>query len=48
MKDWFLEEFHRPAFTIEVGKGENPLPHTDLDAIYERVKPMLDVLISRK
>ena len=48
MKDWFLEEFHCPAFTIEVGKGTNPLPDTDADAIYEKVKPMLDVLISQK
>ena len=25
-KDWFLQVFKRPAFTIEAGLGENPLP----------------------
>lgn len=45
MKDWFLTAFCRPAFTIEVGKGENPLPDSDLNAIYEKVKPMLDRLV---
>lgn len=25
-KDWFIEEFARPGFTLEVGRGVNPLP----------------------
>lgn len=25
-KDWFIQEFGRPGFTIEVGWGKNPLP----------------------
>lgn len=25
-KDWFIQEFKRPGFTIELGKGINPLP----------------------
>ena len=25
-KDWVIDKFDIPAFTIEVGKGENPLP----------------------
>lgn len=29
-KDWFLQCFRRPAFTIEMGIGENPLPMTQL------------------
>lgn len=32
-KDWFLDRFRRPAFTIEAGLGENPLPMTQLPAI---------------
>lgn len=43
-KDWFILEFHRPAFTIEAGKGRNPLHHSQLDTIYQKVKPMLDRL----
>lgn len=38
MKDWFIQEFHKPGFTIEIGKGENPLPLSDLDPIYRRLR----------
>ena len=37
-KDWFIEELRRPAFTIEVGKGENPLPVSSLYEIYNRIE----------
>lgn len=40
-KDWFIEEFCRPGFTVEVGKGKNPLPIEDTEDIYERIKEML-------
>lgn len=43
-KDWFLTAFCRPAFTIEAGKGKNPLPDRDFPAIYEKLRPMLDRL----
>ncbi len=33
-KDWFIQYFRRPGFTIEVGLGENPLPLTQFDEIY--------------
>ena len=33
-KDWFIEEFRRPGYTVEVGLGENPLPLTQFDKIY--------------
>ena len=40
-KDWFVKEFNRPAFTIEVGLGENPLPQSDYLKIYCRIREML-------
>lgn len=40
-KDWFIEHFHRPGFTIELGRGHNPLPLEDFPAISERVREML-------
>lgn len=40
-KDWFVEKFHRPAFTIEIGKGENPLSTDMLDDIYRQLREML-------
>lgn len=33
-KDWFIEKFGRPGFTIEVGRGTNPLPISQFDKIY--------------
>jgi g-D-glutamyl-meso-diaminopimelate peptidase len=34
-KDWFIEEFGRPGYTIEVGLGRNPLPISQLGTIYQ-------------
>lgn len=36
-KDWFIKEFRRPGFTIELGKGINPLPLSQFDEIFEEV-----------
>ena len=33
-KDWFIQDFRRPGFTIEAGSGENPLPIEQFDTIY--------------
>ncbi len=33
-KDWFIQQFRRPGYTIEVGLGENPLPLSQFDEIY--------------
>lgn len=40
-KDWFIEEAQRPGFTLELGKGENPLPVTQLEEIYAKAREML-------
>lgn len=40
-KDWFICRFRRPGFTIEVGKGVNPLPLSQFDELYEKLEPML-------
>ena len=45
-KDWFIKEFNRPAFTVEVGKGENPLPSEDCELIYRRIAEMLVLCIA--
>lgn len=37
-KDWFLQEFQRPAFTIELGKGINPLPLSQFESIFTKIK----------
>lgn len=33
-KDWFIQNFRRPGYTIEVGEGESPLPLSQFDEIY--------------
>ena len=40
-KDWFIKKFKKPAFTIEVGLGENPLPLSDFDKVYSEALPIL-------
>lgn len=40
-KDWFIEEFKRPGFTIELGLGKNPLPAESAQNIYLKVREML-------
>lgn len=34
-KDWFIEEYYRPGYTMEVGLGTNPLPITQFNTIYQ-------------
>lgn len=34
-KDWFIQEYDRPGYTIEVGRGVNPLPMEQFEQIYE-------------
>lgn len=40
-KDWFIDCLRRPAFTVEVGMGQNPLPIEEINAIYPRLEPLL-------
>lgn len=40
-KDWFIDELKKPAFTVELGKGENPIPLRFFEGIYEKAFPML-------
>ena len=40
-KDWFLQEYRRPAYTIEAGLGTNPLPISQFNEIYSNNLPIL-------
>lgn len=33
-KDWFIQEYNRPGYTIEAGLGENPLTISQFEKIY--------------
>jgi g-D-glutamyl-meso-diaminopimelate peptidase len=40
-KDWFIQDFRRPGYTIEVGEGKNPLPISQFPQIYAENQGML-------
>lgn len=40
-KDWFITEMNKPAYTVEIGKGKNPLPISNLDSVYNKLENML-------
>lgn len=42
-KDYFIEKTHRPGFTIEIGRGENPLPIEMLDEIHQKTRELLKI-----
>ena len=44
-KDWFLDAYDRPGFTVELGRGENPLPVSDARDIYPRLRGLLNAAL---
>ncbi|USK60475.1 M14 family metallopeptidase [Peribacillus asahii] len=34
-KDWFIQDWRRPGFTVELGQGTNPLPLSQFQEIYQ-------------
>ena len=42
-KDWFIQNFRRPGYTVEVGMGENPLPLSQFPEIYRNNVPLLNI-----
>ena len=41
-KDWFIQEYNRPGYTIEVGMGVSPLPMSQFAGIYEDNRLILE------
>ncbi len=41
LTDWFIKEFNKPSFTLECGRGENPLDIKCSAGIYARVRKAL-------
>ena len=42
-KDWFIQTYNLPGYTMEVGRGTNPLPTSQFDTIY---KDNIGILVS--
>ena len=45
-KDWAIDAFGINAFTIEAGRGENPLPITDLESLYAENERILATVLT--
>lgn len=44
-KDWFIDAYRRPGYTVEAGKGQNPLPLEAFPAIYKANAPLMEEAI---
>lgn len=40
-RDWFVQRFRRPGFTVEAGFGENPLPLSQLPKLVQENTPLM-------
>lgn len=40
-KDWFIEEYNKPGFTLECGEGKNPLTAAQTEAAYNELKELM-------
>lgn len=40
-KDWFIDVYRRPGYTVEAGRGQNPLPLADFPQLYQANAPLI-------
>lgn len=45
-KDWFIGDYNRPGYTIEVGSGESPVPIAQFEEIYAENEALLSYAIT--
>lgn len=45
-KDWFLRNYRRPGYTIEAGRGANPLPISDFAEIYPDIVNIISAALA--
>lgn len=41
LTDWAIDKLEKPSFTVECGKGENPLPVSQIPSIYAKLREIL-------
>ncbi len=44
-KDWFISYYNLPGYTVEAGRGTNPLPISQFDTIYNANLPLMTTAI---
>ncbi|NGP43566.1 peptidase M14 [Bacillaceae bacterium SIJ1] len=47
-KDWFIQTHRRPGFTVELGKGINPLPLSMYREIYQATEQIMAAFLKTK
>lgn len=45
-KDWFLRNYRRPGYTVEAGRGINPLPISDFAEIYPGIASIISAALA--
>ena len=45
-KDWMIDAMNANAFTVEAGRGENPLPISDLASMYAENEGIFTAVLS--
>lgn len=45
-KDWFIQTFRKPGFTVELGIGKNPMPMTDFEDMALETGLILGTILS--
>lgn len=45
-KDWYIQHFRRPGFTVEIGRGINPLPIEDFEDLCVEVSSVMTAFMS--
>ncbi|WP_027407792.1 M14 family metallocarboxypeptidase [Anoxybacteroides tepidamans] len=45
-RDWFIQTWKRPGYTVELGEGTNPLPLEQFEEIYENTLDIILALLS--
>lgn len=46
LKDWFIKEFGKTGFTVEMGKGKNPLPEERIAEFFEENAKIILIAMS--
>ncbi len=45
-KDWVIQKLKKPALTVEMGLGKNPLPLSQFEGEYTRIRPALFAVVN--
>ncbi len=40
-KDWFIQNYNLPGYTVELGEGVNPLPLTEFESVYRAAESIM-------